>query len=202
MDSVVPPVASRANLYSAEAEINGRATGVMRTRVVRHILSVVSFLLAASVMAGQGGFALITGKTFDSAMVRDFYLEGNSIPVEKRNAALIRTPLGARVEFALLDTSGYSSQVQEKYSGMVISEGDISIGGAKLGVGSFGFGIKTPHPPDGADAEVFFYDQAGKQVGECRAQKSANLKVPRPLQVVLEGVGAHLYLGVYGMDLR
>ena len=165
-------------------------------------------LLAALEVAGcatllaQGSFQILTGKAFSSAFVKDFYLEGNSIPTEKLDAALIKTPSGARVEFALLDTTGYSSQVQEKYSGMIISEGPIGICGTKLGVGSYGFGTKLPRPPGSGDAQVFFYDQAGSQVGECGAPKDAQLKTPKPLQVVIAGGKAKLYLGVYGLDLQ
>ena len=68
----------------------------------------------------QGGYQVVTGKEFDSAMVRDFYLEGNAIPTQKRNAALVKTPAGTRVVFGLIDTTGYSSQIQQKYEGMLI----------------------------------------------------------------------------------
>lgn len=172
-------------------------------RSMNRIAWVVAILLAGcSTMPAQGGFELVTGKPFDSAFVKDFYLEGNSIPTEKRNAALVKTPAGARVEFALLDTSGYSSQVQQKYSGMVISEGDLSAGGVKLGVGSFGFGAKLPHPPGNADGQLFFYDQAGKEIGHCTAKRDPAAKAPRPLQVTVSGGSARLYLGVYWVDLQ
>jgi hypothetical protein len=170
--------------------------------VKRLACSILILVAACGVIPAQAGFEVVTGKPFDSAFVKDFYLEGNSIPTEKRNAALVKTPAGARVEFALLDTSGYSSQIQEKYSGMIISEGDLSLGGVKLGVGSFGFGTKMPHPPGNADAQVFFYDQAGKKLGECTAKKDSAAKAPRPLQVTVSGGGARLYLGVYWVELQ
>ncbi len=169
-------------------------------RVARLILPLAVILTGAA--QAQSGFEVLSGKPFDSAFVKDFYLEGNSIPTEKRNAALVKTPSGARVEFALLDTSGYSSQVQEKYSGMIISEGPISVCGVKLGVGSFGFGTKMPHPAGSGDAQVIFYDQAGAKVGECSASRDSQLKMPRPLQVRISGGKARLYLGVYGLDLQ
>jgi hypothetical protein len=174
-----------------------------RIRVMRlFVLLALLVTAAASVSQAQAGFEVLSGKAFDSAFVKDFYLEGNSIPTEKRNAALIKTSSGARVEFALLDTSGYSSQVQEKYSGMIISEGPLSVCGVKLGVGSYGFGTKLPHPSGSGDAQVFFYDQAGSKVGECSAAKDTHLKTPKPLQVTVAGGKARLYLGVYGLDLE
>jgi len=171
-------------------------------RVRRIVLLVAVLAAGAGILAAQGAFEVVTGKAFDSAFVKDFYLEGNSIPTEKRNAALVKTPSGARVECALLDTTGYSSQIQQKYIGMIISEGTFSAGGVKLGVGSFGFGTKTPHPPSDADAQVFFYDQAGNSLGECPAKKDTALKSPRPLQVIVSGGSTRLYLGVYWIELQ
>jgi hypothetical protein len=167
---------------------------------------VVCFVLAlvagCGTVAAQGGFEVVTGKPFESAFVTDFYLEGNSIPTERPNAALVKTPAGARVEFAQLDTTGYSSRIQQKYSGMVISEGDVLIGGVKLGVGSYGFGTRMPPPHGSGDGELFLYDQAGNKIGECTAKKDSSLKAPRPLQVVVNGGGARLYLGVYWVELQ
>jgi hypothetical protein len=172
-------------------------------RVTTSMLSMALIMAgAAAVLQAQGGFEVLSGKAFDSAFVKDFYLEGNSIPTEKRNAALVKTGSNARVEFALLDTSGYSSQVQEKYAGMIISEGSLNVCGVALGVGSYGFGTRLPHPAGSGDAQVFFYDQAGGKVGECTAAKDAALKAPKPLQVVVSGGKARLYLGVYGLELQ
>jgi hypothetical protein len=170
--------------------------------VNRILLFVAAYVAACALLPAQSAPEVVTGQAFDSAIVRDFYLEGTAIPVEKRNAALLKTARGARAEIALLDTSGYSSQAQQKYSGMIISEGELSAGGVKLGVGSFGFGTSMPHPPSNADARVFFYDQAGNKIGECTARKDISLKSPRPLQVVVSGGHASLYLGIYRLELR
>ncbi|HEY6294006.1 MAG TPA: hypothetical protein VI455_20835 [Terriglobia bacterium] len=174
-----------------------------RIKLIDRMFLLLTVLMAGTaILTAQGGFEVVTGKAFDSAFVKDFYLEGNSIPTEKRNAALVKTPGGARVEFALLDTTGYSSQVQQKYSGMIISEGTFSAGGVKLGVGSFGFGTKMPRPPSGAEGQVFFYDQAGNSLGDCPAKKDSSLKSPRPLQVITTGGSTRLYLGVYWIELQ
>lgn len=162
----------------------------------------ITLMGATAALRAQAGFEVLGAKAFDSALVKDFYLEGNSIPTERRNAALIKTPSGARVELALLDTSGYSSAVQQKYSGMIINEGSISVCGVKLGVGSYGFGTKLPHPSGSGEAQVFFYDQAGTKIGECSASRDTQLKTPKPLQVMVSGGKARLYLGVYGLEIE
>jgi hypothetical protein len=158
------------------------------------------FLVAAS---ATGQFRQVTGKEFDAAFPKDFYLEGNSIPTEKRNAALLRTPAGARLIFALLDTTGYSSAIQQKYLGMMITEGAVSICGNSVGVGSYGFGLDKPKPGSDADAGFNLYDQAGAKVAGCTAKRDAEIKQPRPFQVVLGKDGStRLYLGRFWIELK
>ena len=151
---------------------------------------------------GQRAFAQVSGKDFDSAVPRDFYLEGNAIPTEKRNAVLLKSPAGARLLLALIDTTGYSSQIRQKYIGMMIAEGAVSVCGVQLGVGSYGFGVDKPAPNSSEDARFFLYNQAGEKVGDCAAVRDAQIKLPRPLQVVLsKGEPARLYLGRYWVEL-
>jgi hypothetical protein len=151
----------------------------------------------------QGAFEQMSGKAFESAIPNDFYLEGYRIPVEKRNAALLKTPAGARLLLALIDTTGYSSQIKQKYIGMVITEGTVSICSVQLSVGSYGFGLEKPAAGSSEDAKFFLYNQAGEKLGDCGAKKDSALKQPRPLNVVLsKEAGARLYLGRYFLELK
>jgi|SRR5579875_1262509 len=143
----------------------------------------------------QGRFEIITGKLFQGAVPRDFYLEGNAIPVEKRNAVLFRTPEGARTLFGLIATAGFASRLQQKYSGMLISEGTLSICGRGVGVGSYGFGIRRRYSLE-QPTQFLLYNQAGDQIMECDMESDAHLREPRPLQIVIESSrSARLYLG-------
>jgi len=167
------------------------------------LLAIGLLTIKVNTVRAQGAFEQVTGKTFDGALPDKFYLEGNAIPTQKRNAAMLKTPAGARLIMALLDTSGYSSRIQEKYKGMLITEGSIFLGDLNVGVGSYGFGLETPEPTSDADAKFFLYDQAGEKVGECAAKKDAQIERPRPLQVVLGKEGpAKLYLGRYWIELK
>ncbi len=159
-------------------------------------------VLACAILRAQGSFELVTGKAFDQGLPKDFYLEGNAIPTEKRNARLLKTPTGARVLLALLDTTGYSSQVQEKYLGMVIAEGPVSICGQPVRVGSYGFGLKKPLGESNEAAEFFLYNQAGEKVAECSAKKETQLARPKPLEVSTQGAQARLYLGRYALEIE
>jgi hypothetical protein len=151
----------------------------------------------------QGGFEQVTGSAFDRAVPTDFYLVGEHIPVEKRNAVLLKTDKGARVVMALVDTTGYTSQIQQKYIGMLISEAKISVCGNSIGVGSYGFGLNKPAPPSNADAKFMLYNQAGEKVGECAVKKDDSVKQPKPLGVTTaKGAPAKISLGKYTLDIK
>jgi hypothetical protein len=168
-------------------------------------------LAGAAAMAGswspaawaQQGFELVTGKAFDAAVPRDFYLEGNAIPTQKRNASLVKTPAGARALFSLIDTTGYSSNIVTKYIGMLITEGDLTICGQKVTVGSYGFGRARPATGVDEPGKFSLYNQAGALVTECTTPRDAELKQPRPLQVIVSQDGtARLYDGRHFIELR
>jgi len=168
------------------------------------MLSMAMGLLAGSFVPAraQAGYQAATeGKAFDNAVPKDFYLEGNAIPTEKRNAVLLKTPGGKRVVVALIDTTGYSSQIQQKYIGMVIAEGTFSVCGQKMTVGSYGFGLDKPAPPSEADATFHLYNQAGRKLFDCAAKKDTTATQAQPLQVTTTG-GTKLVLGKYWLDLN
>jgi hypothetical protein len=171
-----------------------------RNLYIALILGMLS--LGTQKSAAQGRFELVTGKEYEGAVPKDFYLEGNAIPTEKRNSALLKTPSGSRVLVGLIDTSGYSSQIQKKYIGMLITEGELSLNGQKVGVGSYGFGLEKPAAGNSGDGKLRVYNQAGAQVAECAAGKDADLRQPRPLQIVLGKDGARLYIERYWVEIK
>lgn len=168
------------------------------------ILMVLGTVVAGPQKANaQGSFETVTGKAFDAAVPKDFYLEGNAIPTEKRNAALVKTPKGARILFALIDTAGYSSQIKQKYIGLLITEGRISVCGKAVDVGSYGFGLERPAATSKDDAKFHLYNQAGTEVGGCAVPYDANIKTPRPIAVTTGKAGtAWLLLGRYKLQIN
>ncbi len=174
----------------------------MRTLVA--IASLLVSFMVASPAAAQRVFKVEKGEAFNKIVPRDFVLEENSIPTEKRNSTLVLTPSGSRLIAGLLDTSGYSSQVQEKYLGMLIAEGNVEVCGHPLAIGSYGFGLaKAKGTAGGPSSKFFLYNQAGKRVAECAAKVDEKLESPRPLQVVASGGGtARLYLGRTWVELK
>jgi hypothetical protein len=166
------------------------------------LLMIVALAEWPPIARAQGSFELVTGKAFDAAMPNDFYLEGNRIPTEKRNAAMVKTPAGARALFALLDTTGYSSQIKQKYIGMLINETLLSVCGTKVYVGSYGFGLDRPAANSKDNAKFHLYNQAGAEVASCAAPLDSTIKVATPLKFSVSKAGpAALVLGRYRVDV-
>lgn len=170
---------------------------------LRAVLVAVLVIAAECAAFAQSGWKIESGKPFRSAMVKDFYLEGNAIPTEERNAALLSTPSGARLLVGLIDTTGYSSAIKQKYIGMMIAEGSVNLCGKGVGVGSYGFGLDRPAANSKDDAKFHLYDQAGHEVASCGSSRDAELKMPKPLQVVISKDGTPwLYLGRFRVELK
>lgn len=174
----------------------------MKKRSVIVSLLAAIGLLVPVIVGAAGGWKVVTGKAFDAAFPKDFYLETNAIPTQKRNAALLETSSGAQIVLGLLDTSGYTSQVQEKYLGMLITETPLSVCGRTLGVGSYGFGLKHPMGESSAPGRFMLYNQAGRRLASCSAGKDMKLPHPSPLAVKAVGNGAEVYLGRYLVKLK
>jgi hypothetical protein len=139
----------------------------------------------------------LEGKAFDSACVKDFYLEGNAIPTQKRNTVILKGVDGKRMVFGLLDTTGYSAEIQQKYAGMMIVERKSMVGGTAVAAGAYGFGLQKPTPPEGP-GKLLVYDVGGAMVGEAVAQYDATLAQPVPLQFA----NGRLYVGRHWVEVK
>lgn len=153
--------------------------------------------LAVLVPAPAQAQQKLEGKAFDSAYVKDFYLEGNAIPTQKRNTVVLKGADGKHLVFGLLDTTGYSAEIQQKYAGMMIVERKVTVGGAAVGAGAYGFGVQKGTPAEGP-GKLMVYDVGGAKVGEAVAQWDAALAQPVPLQFK----DGRLYVGRHWVEVK
>jgi hypothetical protein len=173
-------------------------------------LMAISFSIMVCLLAilpgtarAQGRFQSVSGTEFVNAVPGDFYLEGNRIPVERRNSALLKNATGGRVVVGLIDTTGYSSQIKAKYVGFLITETSISFGGTTLGVGSYGLGLDRPAANSTGDATFKIYNQAGQKLGEGPAKRDDSIKQPKPLGVATEvGKPTKILFGKYVIEIQ
>src|ERR687889_1587435 len=145
----------------------------LRPRTASTAAALLLLLLPAAALA-QGWPRIIEGADLERVVPQGFYFEGQSGPTQMRNAAAAQ--LGPRrfVLAGLVDTSGYSSDVQAKYQGFVVTDSPITVGGSRLVTGAYGFGF-TP------EGWLNVMDVGGRRVLYVRARTDDRLQRPRPL---------------------
>ena len=144
-------------------------------------------LLPAAALA-QAWPRILEGAELERVVPQGFYFEGQSGATQMRNAAAAQ--LGPRrfVMAGLVDTSGYSSDVQAKYQGFIVTDSPITVGGSRLPTGAYGFGF-TP------DGWLNVMDVGGRRVLSVRARNDERLQRPRPLMMTDARNGVRLYAG-------
>src|SRR5215469_4832245 len=79
----------------------------------------------------------ITSKIFPDQV----FFRGQVAPVQMRNTGGIRFSDDVYVLAGLVDSSGYSSDLRQKYQAYLITEVVLEIGGQKLSPGAYGVGF-------------------------------------------------------------
>jgi hypothetical protein len=120
------------------------------------------------------------------------FFRGQSAPTQQRNSGGLHFADGAYVLAALVDSSGYSSAIKEKYQAYLLSEVPLEIGGQNLPAGAYGFGFIN-------GGKFVVMDLGAHDVLQTSSQRDAELKRPVPLQVVA-GSGSGLYRLYAGRD--
>lgn len=122
---------------------------------------------------------------------KSVFYKGLSATIQGRNSAGIRFGNGDLVLVTLVDTSGYSSAVQQSYQAYLLNEVRLKIGDKILPPGAYGFGFV------GGD-HIVVMDIAGNELLRENTIHDQQLTRPDPLHIVAdEGKPGQyrLYLG-------
>jgi hypothetical protein len=128
----------------------------------------------------------ITPKIFPE---RVFY-RGRVATVQMRNTGGVHFADDLYLLAGLVDVTGYSSGVREKYQGYFITEAPIDINGQALKPGAYGIGFIQ-------GSKFIVTDLGSNNLLEVAGQKNAELKMPMPLQILAtpDAGSYRLYLG-------
>jgi hypothetical protein len=110
------------------------------------------------------------------------YYKGQSATTQLRNSGGVKFADGYYVLSTLVDTSGYSTDIQAKYSAYFITEIPIKVGGESLPAGVYGVGFI-------ANDKFVVTDVGGHDVLTVSSSTDATLKRPMPLQVTADPAG-------------
>ncbi len=118
------------------------------------------------------------------------FYRGRVTTTQLRNTGGVRFADDFYVLAGLADVSGYSSGIQGKFQGYLITEVPLEIGGQQLSPGSYGIGFL-------AAGQFAVTDLGGHDLFQTASTKDAKMPRPVPLQVTpAAGPGTYrLYLG-------
>ena len=116
-----------------------------------------------------------------------FFFAGQSAPVQTRNSVGLKNAAGKVVLAGLVDVSGYSTGIQEKYQGFLLAETKVSFDGQTLEPGAYGFGFK--------DGKFIVMNLASTDLLSVASQIDELLKRPVPLKLEKDGSAYRLYAG-------
>ncbi len=156
--------------------------------------SAIALLLGSS-LPQQVSRHLLSADELKKAVPAEYFYDGQKAPTQVRNSAGFQLADGKMTLAALVDASGYSTAVQQKYQGMLITEGKLNIGGSALTPGEYGFGFT-------AEGKFVVMNVANQDVLSVAYHTDADLKRAVPLKVLEDGEGFKLYAGKKWVPVR
>jgi len=153
------------------------------------ILSLTIVLAAPVFTAYAQAPVLVSADKLEKVVPSSFYFEGQVAPTQMRNGAAVRFGESQNLIAALVDTSGYASNIRSKYEGFIISDVSVKVGAENLSAGAYGFGFTE-------DGKMNIFDIGGKKLITTAASKDDKLQSPRPLMIsIVQGNRIRLYRG-------
>jgi hypothetical protein len=116
------------------------------------------------------------------------YFKGQSATTQLRNSGGVKFADGFYVLAVMVDTSGYSSDIQQKYQAYLIAEAPLKIEGHALPAGIYGVGFV-------ADNKFVVLDVGAHDLFSVSSHKDEALKRPMPLKVTADNGAFRLYAG-------
>ena len=149
------------------------STGLLLAFTFRHMQAAIAGNPPAEGKEVALKAADITPKLFPERV----FFRGQSAPVQFRNTGGVRFADDFYVLAGMVDNSGYSTGIREKYQAYLLNEVTLEIGGQTLKPGAYGLGFL-------GGGKFVVMDIGANDVLNGTAQRDAELKRPVPLQVV------------------
>jgi hypothetical protein len=122
------------------------------------------------------------------------FFQGQTAPVQLRNSGGVRGRNGRLMLVAMVDSSGYSTGVAQKYQAYLLTEGSLAFQGKVLAPGAYGVGF--------LDNNTFnVMDLGANDIAVVPTQTDAALRRAVPLKIVTAGEDSfRLYFGKHYVE--
>lgn len=156
--------------------------------IVPLLLICVVLQCGLTVAVAVGNEAVLKASDITSKIFPDqVFFRGQVASVQMRNTGGVRFADDMFVLAALVDNSGYSSDIRQKYQAYFISEVTLEIGGQKVAPGAYGVGF--------VKGKFIVMDLGAHDLFQADSAHDAEMKRPVPLQVVNSSGKYRLYSG-------
>jgi len=137
--------------------------------------------------------ANVTSKIFPERV----FFRGQSAPVQFRNSGGVHFADDLYVLAGMVDSSGYSTAIKEKYQAYLLNEVTLEIAGQTLKPGAYGIGFLN-------GGKFVVMDVGANDLLQVASQHDADMKRPVPLQVVAAAAAGsyRLYAGRDYVEFR
>lgn len=159
----------------------------MKTRNITLVVAFAILIALVSAFGESKPAGVVPTAELQKLVPAAYFYRGQSATVQIRNSGAVRTKDGKYVLAALVDTSGYASDVAAKYQGLFITEVKVKIEGTELAPGEYGFGF--------VGDKFVVTDVGANDVFSVSSKVDNELKRPVPLKMVGEGSAYRLYHG-------
>jgi hypothetical protein len=118
------------------------------------------------------------------------FFRGQSAPVQMRNTGGVHFTDDLYVLAGMVDNSGYSSGIRQKYQAYLLTEVPLQLGGQPVKPGAYGFGFLENN-------KFVLLDLGANELFQISSTRDAGLKRPTPFQVMAaaEPGKYRLYMG-------
>ena len=124
------------------------------------------------------------------------FFRGQSAPVQMRNTGGVHFSDDLYVLAGMVDNSGYSTGIREKYQAYLLTEVPLRIGGQTLKPGAYGMGFLE-------GGKFVVLDLGASDILQVSSERDSELKRPVPLAVMAIAGGKYrLYMGRDFVEFR
>lgn len=141
----------------------------------------------AGVLAAQAQSTVLNRDAASKIMPATVFYRGQTAPTQGRNSGGVKFTDGTYLLAALVDTSGYATEVKQNYQGYLLTEVPVEFGGHRLEPGAYGFGFLDNH-------RFLVLDIGAHKLLEASSHALSGTR-PVPLQVVEAGSAYELCSG-------
>lgn len=135
----------------------------------------------------QSGDTVLGAAEAGKMLPEKVYFKGQSATTQLRNSGGVKFADGQYLLAVVVDTSGYSSDVAQRYQAYLIAERPIDVEGHKLVAGIYGVGF--------VGGQFVVMDVGAHDLFSVGAHHDEAIKRPMPLKIIEDGGKFRLYEG-------